>query len=450
MLAKGSAMFRQLRRATLLTLVLSTLSFKTTSVFGQELPNAVPESVGLSSERLARLDAAMQAEVDAGRKAGIVTLVVRHGKVAHLKAFGMAERESATKMTTDRLFRLYSMTKPVTSVALLMLYEEGKFQLSDPLEKYIPAIADLRVFAGMDANGAMLLEEPRRKPTIHDVFRHTAGFTYGFLGNTPVDRAYLENGISFATLGSLKELVEEKLPKVPLLYHPGERWVYSVAHDVQAYLVEYFSGMSFDNFCRERIFEPLGMSSTAFGVPKDFVSRYTANYAGPPNGPITLIETSEGMPPQRLPAGALGPYARHTSAPFGGLSLSSTAMDYGRFGQMLVSGGELEGVRLLSPKTVELMTSNNLPAAVSRIARQAPVVGGAANGYGLGVAVLLDPANAGVLGSKGAFGWPGGATTWASMDPEEDMVLVLMTQHMGGGTDLPARFQTLVYQALID
>ena len=443
-------MFRELRTALPLTLLLTTLAFKATSVAGEILPSALPESVGLSSEGLARLEVAMQAEVDAGRKVGIVTLVARRGKVAHLKAFGLAARESGIQMTTDHLFRLYSMTKPVTSVALLMLYEEGRFQLSDPLEKYIPAMKDLSVFAGMDANGAMLLEEPRRKPTIHDVFRHTAGFTYGFVGNTPVDRAYLESGISFATLASVKELVEEKLPKVPLLYHPGERWVYSVSHDVQAYLVEYFSGMSFDDFCRERIFEPLGMSSTVFGVPQQFVSRYTANYAGPPNGPLTLVETSEGVPPQGMPAGVLGPYARYTSAPFGGLSLSSTAMDYARFGQMLVNGGELDGVRLLSPKTVELMTSNNLPTAVSRIAPQAPIVGGAANGYGLGVAVLLDPSNAGVLGSKGMFGWPGGATTWASMDPEEDMVLVMMTQHMGGGTNLPARFQTLVYQALID
>jgi CubicO group peptidase (beta-lactamase class C family) len=426
------------------------LAFKATWVAADELPRVLPESVGLSSERLARIDAAMQAEIDAGRKVGIVTLVARHGKVAHLKAVGMAERESGTKMTTEHLFRMYSMTKPVTSVALLMLYEEGKFQLSDPLDKYIPAMKNLKVFAGVDANGGLLLEEPRRKPTIHDVFRHTAGFTYGFLGTTPVDRAYLENGISFATLGSLKELIEEKLPKVPLLYHPGEQWIYSVAHDVQAYLVEYFSGMPFDEFCRERIFEPLGMSSTVFGVPEEFVSRYTANYGGPPTGPLTQVETNRGVPPQGAAAGILGPYARYTRAPFGGLSLSSTATDYALFGQLLVNGGELAGVRLLSSTTVDLMTSNNLPPKVPRISPQAPVVGGAGNGYGLGVAVLLDPPIAGVLGSEGNFGWPGGATTWASMDPEEDLVFVVMTQHMGGGTDLPGRFQTLVYQALID
>ena len=170
-------------------------------------------------------------------------------------------------MRDDSLFRLYSMTKPITSVALLMLYEEGKFQLYDPLDKYIPAFKDVQVLAGMDGE-RMRLEPPRRKPTIHDVFRHTAGFSYGFNPQDPIDRAYAQNGVDFGTTTSLKQLVAENLPKVPLLYHPGDRWVYSVAHDVQAYLVEYFSGMPFDEFCRTRIFEPLGMTDATFGVPK--------------------------------------------------------------------------------------------------------------------------------------------------------------------------------------
>ena len=242
------------------------------------LPAAPPADVGLSAERLARLDAAMQTEVDAGRKAGIVTLIARRGRVAHLKAYGMAERESNTPMRTDSVFRLYSMTKPITSVALLMLYEEGKFQLSDPLEDYIPAFKDVQVLAGTDGE-RLRLEPPRRKPTIHDVFRHTAGFSYGFNPQAPIDRAYAENGINFDTATSLKQLVAENLPKAPLLYHPGDQWVYSVAHDVQAYLVEHFSGLPFDEFCRERIFEPLGMSDATFGVPKSVAARYTAGLA---------------------------------------------------------------------------------------------------------------------------------------------------------------------------
>ena len=342
----------------------SALLFVVASAQGAALVAARPESVGLSTERLARLEAAMQAEVDEGRKVGIVTLVARRGYVAHLKAYGMAERESNTRMATNSLFRLYSMTKPVTSVALLMLYEEGKFQLSDPLDKYIPAMKDLKVIAGTDADGKLLLEAPKRKPTIHDVFRHTAGFGYGF-GESTVDQLYRQNGIDFGTLESLEELVEDRLPKVPLLYHPGEQWVYSVAHDVQAYLVEHFSGMPFDEFCRERIFAAARHAGTVFGVPKEFVPRYTANYRpAQGGGALMRVETREGMPAPGAPDDGGRLRTLHTNIPFGGLSLSSTAMDYALFAQMLVNGGELNGVRLLSPKTVELMTSNNLPPSI--------------------------------------------------------------------------------------
>jgi CubicO group peptidase (beta-lactamase class C family) len=417
-----------------------------------ELPTARPAEVGLSAERLARLDVAMQADVDSGRKAGIVALIARHGRVAYLKAFGMAERESNTAMRADSLFRLYSMTKPITSVALLMLYEEGKFQLSDPLEKYIPAFKDVQVFAGMDGE-RMRLEAPKRKPTIHDVFRHTAGFGYGF-GTSPIDRAYAANGVDFVTTTSLKQLVTENLPKVPLLYQPGERWVYSVSHDVQAYLVEYFSGMPFDQFCRERIFAPLGMTDATFGVPRRYVPRYTANY-GPkdpanPAAGLALVETREGQPPAGAPSGSGAGYARYTNIPFGGLSMSSTAMDYALFGQLLVNGGELNGRRLLGTKTVELMTTNNLPPNIAGIGFGAPGTNSSATGYGLGVSVTLSPAQAGNLGSKGTFGWAGAASTWAILDPEEDLVLILMSQYMVADADFAARFQTLAYQAIVD
>jgi CubicO group peptidase (beta-lactamase class C family) len=416
-----------------------------------ELPTARPADVGLSAERLARLDAAMQAEVDAGRKAGIVTLIARRGRVAHLKAFGMAERESNAGMRTDSLFRLYSMTKPVASVALLMLYEEGKFQLSDPLEKYIPAFKDIQVFTGMDGE-QMRTEAPRRKPTIHDVFRHTAGFSYGFDPSSPIDRAYGRNGVDFGRSPSLKQLVSVDLPKVPLLYHPGDRWVYSVAHDVQAYLVEYFSGMPFDEFCRTRIFAPLGMTDATFGVPKQYVARYTANYAPSdprtPAAPLVRVETREGVPPDGSSGAPLTGYARYTDIPFGGLSMSSTAMDYALFGQMLVNGGELNGRRLLGTKTVELMTSNNLPPNFPGISFGGPP--STSTGYGLGVSVTLDPAAAGNLGSKGTFGWAGAASTWAILDPAEDLVLILMSQYMVNDADFAARFQTLAYQAIVD
>ena len=439
-----------LRSAALLTLLIAGMSS------AGELPTARPADVGMSAERLARLDAAMQAEVDAGRKAGIVALIARRGRVAHLKAYGMADREGNAPMRGDSLFRLYSMTKPITSVALLMLYEEGKFQLSDPLEKYIPAFKGVQVLAGMDGE-RMRLEPARRPPTIHDVFRHTAGFSYGFNPQDPIDRAYAQNGVDFGTSPSLKQLVSVDLPKVPLVYQPGERWVYSVAHDVQAYLVEVFSGMPFDEFCRTRIFEPLGMSDATFGVPKSVVSRYTANYAprdpANPAAGLVQVETREGNPPAGAPNASpiAGGYARYTDIPFGGLSISSTAMDYALFGQMLVNGGELNGTRLLGTKTVELMTSNNLPPSIPGISLGAPGVGGAsATGYGLGVSVLLDPPRAGNLGSKGTFGWAGAASTWAILDPEEDLVLILMSQYMVADFELASRFQTLAYQAIVD
>ena len=423
------------------------------SAAAAELPTVRPADVGLSAERLERLDAAMQAEVDSGRKAGIVTLIARRGRVAHLKAFGMADREANVRMRDDSLFRLYSMTKPITSVALLMLYEEGKFQLSDPLEKYIPAFKGVQVLAGMDGD-RMRTEPARRPPTIHDVFRHTAGFSYGFNPQDPIDRAYTPNGVNFDTSPSLKQLVSVDLPKVPLLYHPGERWVYSVAHDVQAYLVEHFSGMPFDEFCRTRIFAPLGMTDATFGVPKSVVSRYTANYAprdpaNPASG-LVQVETREGSPTPGAPNASplAAGYARYTEIPFGGLSISSTAMDYALFGQMLVNGGELNGRRLLGTKTVELMTSNNLPPSIPGISLGGPPSG--ATGYGLGVSVTLSPPETGNLGSKGTFGWAGAASTWAILDPEEDLVLILMSQYMVADFDFAGRFQTLAYQAIVD
>ncbi len=397
----------------------------------------VPEAVGFSSERLKRLDQVMQSEVAAKRKAGLVTLVARHGSVVQLKAYGAMDVKSGRSMQTDTLVRLFSMTKPVTSVALLTLYEQGKFQLTDPLEKYIPAFANVKVFAGLDAAGTMLLEAPKRKITIQDVFRHTAGFSYGFNPQEPVDKSYADAGIDFAKLGSLDELVA-KLATRPLLYQPGERWVYSVSHDIQAYLVEKLSGMRFDDYCRKMIFEPLGMADTVFGVPADRRARYASLYGTDGNGRLTVIETPGGPSSSRF-----GSYDRYTGRPFGGLSLSGTITDYFRFAQMLLNGGELNGVRILGRKTVELMTADNLPAGLGDISIEA------GKRYGLGVSVLDSPARNGNLGSKGNFGWAGAASTWVVMDPKEDVVMMLFTQFMPADIDLSNRFQTLVYQAMV-
>ena len=407
-------------RSVLLTALLSL----PTAALANDLPTASPESVGMSSERLARMNAAIHAYVDAGRTPGVVTLIARHGKVVHLDAYGKADLESGRATRADDVFRMYSMTKPITSAALLMLYEEGQFQLTDPLAKYYPAVADMKVFAGTTPEGELLLEAQKRPITIQDVFRHSAGFSYGF-GATPVDRAYGEANL----LAGLDELMQ-KLPTLPLLYQPGDRWVYSVAHDVQAALVEKLSGMKFDDFVRARIFEPLGMSDSFFAVPASAKPRMPPEYVVGQDG--------------RLAKSASPLAESYGDVVLGGFSISTTAEDYAKFALMLLNGGELDGVRLLSPKTVELMAQNHLTPAAMEAGGVSP-----GTGYGLGVSVLLDTAAKGNLGSVGEFGWSGAASTHVLIDPEEDLVAIYCTQLFGGDLALRAEFATLLYQAIV-
>lgn len=387
---------------------------------------------GMSAERLQRLDQHFRKYVDEGRIAGVVTWVARRGEVVHESAYGMADIEAKRPMTPDSYFYVYSMTKPITSVALLMLYEEGRFQLGDPVAKYLPELANLKLYVS-DAGGRMVLRDPARQPTVQDVFRHTAGFLYGFGGDRGVDKAY---GTANVMGGTLAELTQ-RLGTVPLAYEPGTQWVYSVAHDVQARLVEVLSGMPFDQFVQQRIFEPLGMKESVFGRPETLKDQFAVIYGPGPDGKLA-------------PTGALDAPGAATRV-LGGFSISTTASDYGRFAQMLVNSGELDGVRILSRKTIDLMDSNHLPDGVARGA-----AGGGASageGYGLGVRVVLDPAKAGNLTSAGTFGWSGAAGTHFFVDRAEDLVAVFMIQQMGGGPGGPAmsaEFETLVYQAIVD
>jgi CubicO group peptidase (beta-lactamase class C family) len=421
----------QPRASSMLTVLLLSLVL-TGTVNASDTAAVSPESVGLSSDRLNRLTHVLQEEVQQKRKAGVVALIARNGQTAYLQAAGMADLASGRKMQTDSYFRLYSMTKPVTSVALLMLYEEGKFQLADPLDKYLPAFANVKVYVG-EEGGKRQLADLKRKITVHDVFRHTAGFTYGF-GSEPLDEIYRKGGIDLDKSTSLQELTD-KLAAMPLLYQPGERWVYSVSHDVQARLVEVLSGMRFDQFVIKRITGPLGMKDTFFGIPADRAARFANIYGPDDRGGFQLVASSErgsGVP--------VSDYKRYTDRPFGGHSLSATITDYARFAQMLVNGGELDGVRILGRKTVELMTSDHLPAGVA----------GPAPGlrYGLGVWVMSSPAENGNLGSPGQFGWSGAATTHVVMDAKEKLVAILCSQHMPIDFAFTERFETLVYQAL--
>ncbi|MGH8248434.1 MAG: serine hydrolase domain-containing protein, partial [Gammaproteobacteria bacterium] len=411
------------------------------TVHAQELPRAAPEDVGLSAERLARLDTAMQAYVDDKKLAGAVTLIARHGRVAHLRAFGKASIEKGAPMQADSLFRIFSMTKPITSVALLMLLEEGGFQLSDPAEMYIPAFKDLKVMDKVDEGGHMVLVDQARKMTIHDLFRHTAGLSYGF-GNTLVDEAYRKAGVNGLEPIKLEDLVAG-LGTAPLLYQPGTRWVYSYAHDVQAYLVEHFSGMKFDDFLRKRLFEPLGMEDTSFGLPREKLPRLTSMYApvGYKNELVSFAPIQPGIAPIETPENS--PYLNGGDFPAGGSGLVSSAEDYFRFAQMLLNVGEFNGRRVLSRKTVELMTRNHLPPGVTGTFSP----GG---GYGLGVSVLFDLVASGNLGSEDQFGWSGAASTTVIIDPREDMVSILMVQFRPANLSLWRQFQTLAYQAISD
>jgi len=409
--------------ATLLAALLITAG--SAAITSKALPSSRPEDVGLSSERLARMDKAIHEYVDAGRTPGVVTLIARHGKVVHLDAYGKADVASGRPTRADDIFRMYSMTKPITSAALLMLFEEGKFQLTDPLSRYFPAFADMKIYVGANPQGGMLLDSVKRAITIQDVFRHTAGFSYGF-GNAPVDKAYQDANV-FAT--DLNGLIE-KVAKMPLLYQPGDRWVYSVAHDVQAALVEKLSGQKFDDFVRQRIFRPLEMNDSMFKVPAEKKSRMPALYSMGRDGKLVVDASDIGK--------------NYGDQVFGGYSISTTIGDYAIFSQMLLNKGQLNGVRLLSPKTVELMAMNHLPAAAMANGGVGP-----GTGYGLGVSVLLNPAERGNIGSVGEFGWSGAASTHVLIDPKEDLVAIYCTQLIGGDFPIRANFATLLYQSIV-
>lgn len=419
-----------LKLAGLLLSLVTTAFIPATVLAQRTLEAGKPESAGLSSARLAVLDAGIQAEIDKAHVAGVVVAIARHGTLVHNKAYGAANIESGEAMRTDHLFRLYSMTKAVASVALLTLYEQGHFQLSDPLELYIPSFKDLKVYAGQDSNGKLLLEDMKRKPTVLDAFRHTLGLAGG-VGQHPIDIVYREHGLGMGSLESLSEEMQ-KLGEVPLRYQPGEQWVYGLGHDVQAYLVEHFSGMPYAEYLQKVIFDPLRMQDTIFGVPPAVADRFARVYG---------VNADGGL--QAQPGDA---YARYTDHAFATLSLSGSTGDYLRFAQMLLNKGELDGVRILGRKTVELMSRNWLPDNIPSINGNGP----ASTGWGLGVSVVIDELAYGHLGSNGAYGWSGAATTFFTVDPQEDMAYVIMAQKMPTDGNLRNTIENLIYQALVE
>lgn len=381
----------------------------------------------------------MQGYIEQKKLAGTIAMVARYGKVAYLERFGMMDLEAAKPMQFDTIFRIYSMTKPITSVALMMLYEEGQFQLHDPVSKFIPEFAEVKVLASATQEG-FEVAELEREITIWHLLTHTAGLTYDFFEDSPVDAMYREAEI-LSPLGILKMPLQEmiqRLVRLPLTHQPGTAWRYSMAIDVLGYLIEVISGMSLDVFLEQKILKPLGMEDTDFYVPEAKLGRFAAMYSPTENGGIELLD-----------APATSPYAKPTRCLSGGVGLISTASDYIRFAQMLLNGGELDGTRLLGRKTIELMTANHLPDELIPIQLQPHTLYGC--GFGLGFRVLVNAAQAGLLASEGEFGWGGAASTSFFVDPEERLIGLLLTQLMPSRY-YPIRneFKVLVYQALVD
>jgi CubicO group peptidase (beta-lactamase class C family) len=406
-----------------------------------DLTLAKPESVGFSSERLERLHAYMQSVVDQKQLPGMITILERHGKVVDYRTYGYRDLATKSPMTKDVIFRDYSMTKPVTGVAMMILFEQGKWWPMDPISKYIPEFAHLKVFKSVGPDGKMIVEDPDHAPTMRELMSHTAGFTYGIFGNTPVDGAYRDAGVLQSK--TLQEAID-KLAKIPLAYQPGKGWQYSVSVDIQGYIVEKLSGQSMPDFMQHNIFKPLGMKDADFFVPPDKRKRFVTMYAAGADGQLTSGAGADGYSTD---------YAEQPTMASGGGGLVSTGDDYLRFAEMLANGGELNGVRILSPSSVALMTANHVPAELLTgqfgIGLQVLRPG---FGYGYDCAVLFDPLAANEPVGKGTFFWDGAAGTWFWVDPTNDIVFVGMIQRrLGAGSpDVEHISHNLVYQALVN
>jgi CubicO group peptidase (beta-lactamase class C family) len=418
----------------------------------RQLTVADPTTLGLDPERLDRVDAFIKAKyLDTGLYPGFTLLVTRSGQVAHLSTQGHRNVETGAPMTEDTLIRIFSMTKPVTSVAMLMLYEEGLYRLEDPVSKFVPSFGGLRVWEDGNAD-SYTTRFPEREMTIRDLFTHTSGLTYGFMKRHPVDSLYRRNGIDAG--GQKLESWVESVAELPLAFSPGTQWSYSVATDVLGRLVEVIGGLPFDQFLQERIFDPLGMGDTGFSVGDADADRLAALYSVPALSPFTLPEGADGDGKLLIDDG--GPdsqWRRPAVFQSGGGGLVSTVGDYHRFTQMLLNGGVLDGNRLLGRKTIQYATTNHLPgggdlASMGQAVFTETTYEGI--GFGLGFSVVLDPAAAQVVGSTGSYGWGGAASTLFWVDPVEDLAVIGLTQLMPSSAyPIREELRPLVYSALV-
>lgn len=439
----------EMQKNGLLTITAATFMLISGPIAAQQPPHipnidmtpVKPESVGFSTERLQNLHALIQTEVNQKQLAGAVTILARHGKIVDYHLYGNRAATAATAMTKDTIFRCYSMTKPLTGAAMMILYEEGKWLPQDPISKYIPEFAHLKVFNGADASGKMILVDPDHPPLMRELMTHTAGFTYGN-GTTLADKMYGELKINQTK--TLQELMDQ-LAQAPLIYQPGKGWVYSLSMDIQGYIVENLSGQSLPDFMHDHIFAPLGMKDAGFYVPADKRSRFSPNYFyNAQAGELRESTTENGIPTD---------YTEQPTKPSGGGGLVASAEDYYRFAQMIGNGGVLDGVRILSPETVKLMTSNHLPASLLTgewgIGQHIMRPG---FGYGYDGAVIFDPPEANLPDGKGTYFWDGAAGTWFWVDPTNDVVFVGMIQRMTSpdNHNLLYRTHAAVYGALVD
>ncbi len=398
-----------------------------------------PTEAGFSIERLDRITRHLNKNyIEPGKIAGCQTLVARHGHVAYFGSLGQMDRERNRPMAEDTIFRIYSMTKPITSVALMMLYEQGYFQLNDPVYRVIPEWRDQRVY--VSGEGATMETRACEWPmTFRHVLSHSGGLTYGASPH-PVDQAYREHGVSRGERETLRTFVE-KLAQVPLRYVPGEQWLYSLSTDVCGYLVEALSGMPFDRYLQEQIFNPLGMHDTSFSVAPEKAGRFAANYQRQPDKSLSLFDDPEKST-----------YLKTPTFFSGGGGLTSTTADYFRFCEMLRRGGDLDGARILGPRTIELMTKNHLSGGrdLTEMA-----LGGRSEtasegvGFGLGFAMTLSEVDSGAIG-EGDYYWGGAASTIFWVDPVEDLVAIFMTQLMPSGSfNFRGQLKNIIYSAIV-
>jgi CubicO group peptidase (beta-lactamase class C family) len=403
---------------------------------------ATPESLGFDSARLKKLDDYMAGVVTEGRVAGMTTLLARHGQIVGFKTYGKANLETGAPIKEDTIFRIYSMTKPVTGVAMMILFEEGKWRLDDPVTRYVPEFRNLRVVKSIRKDGSLELENMIRPPTMREIMSHTAGFGYGLAEEHPVDRMYREKEVLSAS--NLKEMID-RTATIPLMFQPGTNWYYSSSVDIQGYIIEKLTGQTLGQFMQERIFAPLKMPDTAFYTGPEKASRLAAVY-------VFDRQQNKIAEAKELFGVAMPDYTKPPRNESGGGGLVSTTMDYARFSQMLVNGGELDGVRILAPATVELMGTNVIPKNVlvnsngTTAARFNEAVG-----FGLDFQVATDARASGSLQGDGSISWGGAAGTWFWVDPTNDLIFVGMIQRMGGtgGDDLGTMDRTLTYQALV-